>query len=164
MRMGKLEDVLRRTAELVVSCSEKSYLYMVAILSMVAIGWDVAYQFRTLLFSKISNPQHLKEALKAIKADNRAYSLDDEELMVQMAILKPDRTGEDANAMENALSRAYLVLSLRDALEAERSKLQIEHSRSEDAGRCRLIEHLIGVIDSATNDRQSKKVKKLFGE
>ncbi|XP_031387254.1 protein MID1-COMPLEMENTING ACTIVITY 1-like [Punica granatum] len=162
MRMGKLEDVLRRTAELVVSCSEKSYLYMVAILSMVAIGWDVAYQFRQLLVA--IGWDHLKEALKAIKADNRAYSLDDEELMVQMAILKPDRTGEDANAMENALSRAYLVLSLRDALEAERSKLQIEHSRSEDAGRCRLIEHLIGVIDSATNDRQSKKVKKLFGE
>ncbi|PKI58843.1 hypothetical protein CRG98_020742 [Punica granatum] len=79
-----------------------------------------------------------------------------------MAILNPDRFGEDANAVENALSRAYPDLSLRDALEAKRSKLQIKHSRSEDAGRCCLIEHLIGVTDSAANDRPSRKVKKLL--
>ncbi|PKI31463.1 hypothetical protein CRG98_048146 [Punica granatum] len=82
--------------------------------------------------------------------------------MVHMVILNPDRTGEDANAVENALSQAYSDLSLRDALEAEKSKLQIEHSRSEDARRRCLIEHLIGVIDSATNDRPSRKIKKLL--
>ncbi|PKI58841.1 hypothetical protein CRG98_020740 [Punica granatum] len=49
LRMSKLEDALRRAAELVVSSGEKSYLYMVTILSMVAIRWDVAYQFRQLL-------------------------------------------------------------------------------------------------------------------
>ncbi|PKI31033.1 hypothetical protein CRG98_048576, partial [Punica granatum] len=32
--MGKLEDVLRRAAELVLCCDKKSYLYMVATLSM----------------------------------------------------------------------------------------------------------------------------------
>ncbi|PKI58851.1 hypothetical protein CRG98_020750 [Punica granatum] len=37
-----------------------------------------------------------------------------------MAILNPDRTGEDTNVVENALSRAYPDLSLKDALEAER--------------------------------------------
>ncbi|OWM73796.1 hypothetical protein CDL15_Pgr026900 [Punica granatum] len=182
--MGKLEDVLRRAAELVVICSENSYLYMVVILSMVAIRWDAAYQFRQLLvaiewgvesqFQQLqadidnrakavgANPLHLKEALKAIKADNRKYSLDGEEFMVHMAILKPDKTGEDTNAVENALSRAYPDLSLGDALTAERSKLQIERSRSEDAGRCRLIVHLIGITDSAANDRPSRKVKKLL--
>ncbi|PKI58846.1 hypothetical protein CRG98_020745 [Punica granatum] len=100
--MGKLEDALRRAAELVVSCGEKRYLCMVAILSMVAIKWD------------------------------------------------------------NALFHAYLDQSLRDALEAERSKLQIEHSSSDDAERRRLIEHLIGVTDSAANDWSSRKVKKLL--
>ncbi|OWM69925.1 hypothetical protein CDL15_Pgr025774 [Punica granatum] len=162
--MGKLEDALRRAAELVVSYGEKSYLYM------VAIGWDAVYQFRQLhadidSCTKVVGAnqlveefrmEHLKEALKAIEADNREYSLND------MAILKLDRTREDADAVENALSRAYPDLSLWDALEAERSKLQIEHSRSEDAGRRRLIEHLIGVTDSATNDRPSRKVKKLL--
>ncbi|OWM73801.1 hypothetical protein CDL15_Pgr026905 [Punica granatum] len=191
MRMDKLEDALRRAAELVVICSEKSYLYMVAILSMVAIRLYVAHQFRQLLvaiewavesqFRQLqadidnrakavgANPlveefrmEHLKEVLKAIKADNRKYSLDGEEFMVHMAILKPDRIGEDANAVENALSRAYPNLSLRDALKAERSKMQIEHSRSEDAGRCRLIVQLIGITDSAANDRPSRKVKKLL--
>ncbi|OWM73458.1 hypothetical protein CDL15_Pgr026557 [Punica granatum] len=161
--MGKLEDELRRAAELVVSCGEKSYLYMVAILSKLQADIDtrakvvgahpLVEEFRL---------EHLKEALKAIKADNREYSLDGKEFMVQMAILKPNRTGEDANAVQNALSRVYPDLSLRDALEAERSKLQIEHPRSEDAERCCLIEHLIGVIDSATNDRLSRKVKKLL--
>ncbi|PKI63875.1 hypothetical protein CRG98_015758 [Punica granatum] len=45
-----------------------------------------------------------------------------------MAILNPDRTGEDANVVENALSRAYPYPSHRDAVEAEKSKLQIGHS------------------------------------
>ncbi|XP_031388658.1 uncharacterized protein LOC116201535 [Punica granatum] len=158
---------------------------------MVAIRWDVAYQFRQLLvaiewdaeyqFRQLqadidsrakavgANPlveefrmEHLKEALKAIKADNREYSLVDEEFMVQMAILNPDRTGEDANVVENALSRAYPYPSHRDAVEAEKSKLQIGHSRSEDAGCHCLIEHLIGVTDSVANDRPSRKVNKLL--
>ncbi|PKI58842.1 hypothetical protein CRG98_020741 [Punica granatum] len=51
-----------------------------------------------------------------------------------MAILNPDKIGEDGNAVENALSWAYPDLSLTDALEAKRSKLQTEHSRSEDVG------------------------------
>ncbi|PKI30858.1 hypothetical protein CRG98_048751, partial [Punica granatum] len=34
LRMGKLEDVMWRAAELVLSCDKKSYLYMVATLSM----------------------------------------------------------------------------------------------------------------------------------
>lgn len=37
-----LEEAQRRAAELLASCSEKSYLYM------VAIGWDAVYQFRQL--------------------------------------------------------------------------------------------------------------------
>lgn len=40
--VGLLEEALRRAAELVVSCREKSYLYM------AAIGWDAVYQFRQL--------------------------------------------------------------------------------------------------------------------
>ncbi|OWM84208.1 hypothetical protein CDL15_Pgr028200 [Punica granatum] len=82
--------------------------------------------------------------------------------MVQMAILNPDKTGEDANVVENALSRAYPYPSHRDAVEAEKSKLQIGHSRSEDAGCHCLIEHLIGVTDSVANDRPSRKVNKLL--
>ncbi|PKI64423.1 hypothetical protein CRG98_015208 [Punica granatum] len=174
--MGKLEDAPRKAAELVVSYDEKSYLYMVATLSMVAIRWDVAYQFRQLLVAIGWDAEYLFWQLQA-DIDSRAkavganplveefrmeYSLDDEEFMVHMVILNPDRTGEDANAVENALSRAYSDLSLRDALGAEKSKLQIEHSRSEDAGRRCLIEHLIGVTDSAANDRPSRKVKKLL--
>ncbi|OWM73799.1 hypothetical protein CDL15_Pgr026903 [Punica granatum] len=157
LRMGKLEDAPRKAAELVVSYDEKSYLYMVATLSMVAISRAKAVGANPLV-----EEFRMEEALKAIKADNREYSLDDEEFMVHMVILNPDRTGEDANAVENALSRAYSDLSLRDALGAEKSKLQIEHSRSEDAGRRCLIEHLIGVTDSAANDRPSRKVKKLL--
>lgn len=104
----------------------------------------------------------MKEALKAIREDQREYALDEVAVAAQVAILKPDRTGEDADAVENALTLAYADLSFQDILDVERSKLQIELSRSEDAGRRRLIEHLIGVTESTTNDRPSRKVRKLL--
>lgn len=90
------------------------------------------------------------------------YALEEEETAAQIAMLKPDRTGEDANVLENALTRAYADMSFQDILEVERSKLQVELSRSEDIGCRRLIEHLIGVTESAINDRPSRKVRKLL--
>ncbi|KAK4778359.1 hypothetical protein SAY87_018546 [Trapa incisa] len=165
-----LEEALRRAAELVESCSQKSYLYM------VAVGWDAVYQFRQLqteIDGRVKtvgvNPlvtefqmEDLKEALKVVQEDHREYSLEEEEIAAQVGILKPDRTEQDADAIENALTRAYADLSFQDILDVEKSKLQIELAKSEDAGHLRLIEHLIGVTESTSNDKLSRKVRKLM--
>ncbi|KAJ0046945.1 hypothetical protein Pint_06573 [Pistacia integerrima] len=168
-----LEEALKKAFDLVESCRDKSFLYM------IAMGWSVVYQFRRVqaeidrylklvpLISLVHEfrMQHLKEGLVAIEDDQREYTLDEEDVKAQSVILKPDRSKKDANILENSLSRKYPELGFQEALEEEKEKLHIELQRSRtnnDTKQCRLIEHLIDVTENVVNDLPGKKVSKLL--
>ncbi|KAK1572037.1 hypothetical protein Q3G72_026605 [Acer saccharum] len=167
-----LEEALKRALELVESCREKSYLYM------LAMGWSVVYQFRQVqteidrylrlvpLISLVHEfrMQNLKESLQAIEDDQREYSLDEEDVEAQSVILKPDRSKKDANILENSLSRKYPEIGFYEALQEEKEKLHIELQRSrtnKDVKQCQVIEHLIHVTENVVNELPGKNVKKL---
>lgn len=103
--------------------------------------------------------------MRAIKDDHRDYTLDELDIEAQKAILKPDRTKRDADILEKFLYRAYPDLRFDEALQEEREKLHVElqwlRSRN-DLKQCRVIEHLIGVTENATNGLPSKRVTKLL--
>ncbi|GLT36343.1 hypothetical protein SLA2020_107280 [Shorea laevis] len=109
--------------------------------------------------------QNLKEALEAIEQDQREYTLDEEDVEAQSAILKPNRTKTDADILEKSLSRAYTDLEFHEALLEEKQKLHVELQRSpavNDPTQCRLIEHLIEVTENVVNVLPEKKVTKLL--
>ncbi|KAG5237404.1 cell number regulator [Salix suchowensis] len=164
-----LEEALRKAFDLVESCKEKSYLYM------LAMGWSVVYQFRQVqdeidrylrLVPLISLVQEfrMQEGWHAIQEDQRDYTLDEDDLEAQSVILKPDRSKKDANMLEKSLSRRYPDLGFQEALQEEKEKLQIELQRSrtsKEPNQCRVIEHLIEVTENVVNDVPAKKVTKL---
>uniref|UniRef100_A0A6N2NC39 MCAfunc domain-containing protein n=1 Tax=Salix viminalis TaxID=40686 RepID=A0A6N2NC39_SALVM len=167
-----LEEALRKAFDLVESCKEKSYLYM------LAMGWSVVYQFRQVqdeidrylrlvpLISLVHEfrMQNIKEGWQAIQEDQRDYTLDEDDLEAQSVILKPDRSKKDANMLEKSLSRRYPDLGFQEALQEEKEKLQIELQRSrtsKEPNQCRVIEHLIEVTENVVNDGLAKKVTKL---
>ncbi|GKV51356.1 hypothetical protein SLEP1_g58023 [Rubroshorea leprosula] len=89
-----LEEVLKKALDLVESCQEKSCLYM------LAIGWSAVYQFRQVHVEIDRSPKVVPlislvhefrmqnlEALEAIEQDQREYTLDEEEVEAQSAIL-----------------------------------------------------------------------------
>ncbi|KAI3427843.1 uncharacterized protein J3R85_009076 [Psidium guajava] len=171
--LGELEEVLGEALELVGSCRGKSCVYM------VATGWNVVYEFRRVqaeIDRRVKIPtlislvhefrmEHLKQALRAIEDDHRDYTLDEQDIEAQSAILKPDRTERDADALEKFLYRAYPDLRFDEALQEEREKLHAELQRSRlrnDLEQCRVIEHLIGVAENVTNALPSKRVAKLL--
>ncbi|KAF9674571.1 hypothetical protein SADUNF_Sadunf10G0140800 [Salix dunnii] len=149
-----LEEALRKAFDLVESCREKSYLYM------LAMGWNVVYQFRQVqdeidrylrlvpLISLVHEfrLQNIQEGCQAIQEDKRDYTLDEDDLEAQSVILKPDRSKKDASMLEKSLSRRYPDLGFHEALQEEKEKLQIELQRSrtsKELNQCRVIEHLI---------------------
>lgn len=167
-----LEEALKKALDLVESCRDKSYLYM------LAMGWSVVYQFRQVqaeidrylrlvpLISLVHEfrMQHLKDGLQAIEADQREYTLDEEDVQAQNVILKPDRSKKDASILENSLSRKYPELGFQEALLEEKEKLHIELQRSRtnnDTKQCQLIEHLIDVTENVVNELPGKKLQKL---
>ncbi|KAK4579578.1 hypothetical protein RGQ29_029305 [Quercus rubra] len=168
-----LEETLRKALELVESCREKSYLYM------LAMGWNVVYQFRQVqadidrylrlvpLISLVQEfrMQNIKEGLQAIEEDQREYSLEEEDMEAQNVIIKPDRTKRDADVLEKSLSRKYPDLEFHEALHEEKDKLNIELQRSQannDPDQCRVIEHLIDVTENVVNVLPGKKITKLL--
>ncbi|KAJ7959607.1 Protein MID1-COMPLEMENTING ACTIVITY 1 [Quillaja saponaria] len=169
-----LEEALRKALDLVESCKDKSYLYM------LAMGWNVVYQFRQLqaeidrylklvpLISLVHEfrMQNLKDGLEAIDGEQREYTLDVEEMEAQRVILNTDRTKKDVAVLEKSLSRTYPDLEFQDALQEEKDKLNVELQRSRtnnDPDQCRVIEHLTDVTDNVVNLLHNKKVKKLVG-
>ncbi|XP_075671937.1 protein MID1-COMPLEMENTING ACTIVITY 1-like [Castanea sativa] len=168
-----LEEALRKALELVESCREKSYLYM------LAMGWNVVYQFRQVqadidrylrlvpLISLVQEfrMQNIKEGLQAIEEDQREYTLEEEDMEAQNVIIKPDRTKRDADVLEKSLSRRYPDLEFHEALHEEKDKLNIELQRSQsnnDPDQCRVIEHLIDVTENVVNVLPGKKITKLL--
>ncbi|XP_030932547.1 protein MID1-COMPLEMENTING ACTIVITY 1-like [Quercus lobata] len=168
-----LEEALRKALELVESCREKSYLYM------LAMGWNVVYQFRQVqadidrylrlvpLISLVQEfrMQNIEEGLQAIEEDQREYTLEEEDMEAQNVIIKPDRTKRDANVLEKSLSRRYPDLEFHEALHEEKDKLNIELQRSQtnnDPDQCRVIEHLIDVTENVVNVLPGKKITKLL--
>ncbi|XP_021618716.1 protein MID1-COMPLEMENTING ACTIVITY 1 isoform X1 [Manihot esculenta] len=168
-----IEEALRKALDLVESCKDKSYLYM------LAMGWSVVYQFRQVqaeidrylkivpLISLVHEfrMQNIKEGLEAIEEDHREYTLEEEDLEAQNVILKPDRTNKDANILEKSLSRRYPNLEFHEALQEEKEKLHIELQRSRtinDPNQCRVIEHLIDVTENVVNAIPEKKLTKLL--
>lgn len=97
----------------------------------------------------------MKESLEAIAADHKKYTLDEEDVETQNAILKPDRSKKDANVLEKSLSRRYPDLLLHEALQEENEKLQHElkllQVNNTDPKQCRVIEHLIDVTQNLVN-------------
>ncbi|XP_030451185.1 protein MID1-COMPLEMENTING ACTIVITY 1-like isoform X2 [Syzygium oleosum] len=171
--LGELAEALREALELVESCRGKSCIYM------VATGWNAVYEFRRVqaeIDRRVEIPtltslvhefrmEHLEQALRAIRDDRREYTLDELDIEAQNAILKPNRTKRDADILEKFLYRAYPDLRFDEALQEEREKLHVElqwlRSRN-DPKQCRVIEHLIGVAENATNGLPSKRVTKLL--
>ncbi|KAF3976797.1 hypothetical protein ACB098_06G138300 [Castanea mollissima] len=168
-----LDEALRKALELVESCREKSYLYM------LAMGWNVVYQFRQVqadidrylrlvpLISLVQEfrMQNIKEGLQAIEEDQREYTLEEEDMEAQNVIIKPDRTKRDADVLEKSLSRRYPDLEFHEALHEEKGKLNIELQRSQsnnDPDQCRVIEHLIDVTENVVNVLPGKKITKLL--
>ncbi|KAH9767251.1 Mid1-complementing activity 1 [Citrus sinensis] len=164
-----LEEALKKALDLVESCRDKSYLYM------LAMGWSVVYQFRQVqaeigrylrLVPLISlvHEFRMQDGLQAIEADQREYTLDEEDVQAQNVILKPDRSKKDASILENSLSRKYPELGFQEALLEEKEKLHIELQRSRtnnDTKQCQLIEHLIDVTENVVNELPGKKLQKL---
>ncbi|CAL5322731.1 unnamed protein product [Camellia sinensis] len=164
-----LEEALRKALDLVESCREKSYLYM------LAMGWSVVYQFRRVqnqidrylklvpLISLVHEyrMQNLKDSLEAIEEDHREYTLDEDDMEAQGVILKKDFTKKDANILENSLSRRYPELEFHEALQEEKEKLHVELHRSivkNDPKQCQVIEHLIEVTENVVNVPTGKKL------
>ncbi|KAA8534030.1 hypothetical protein F0562_031547 [Nyssa sinensis] len=164
-----LEEALRKALDMVESCREKSYLYV------LAMGWTVVYQFREIqdeidrylklvpLISVVHEYQiqNLKESLQAIEDDHREYTLDEEEMEAQSVILKRDRTKRDAIILEKSLSRQYPELKFREALQEEKEKLHVELQKSQvknDIKQCCVIEHLIEVTEHVVNAPPEKNL------
>ncbi|KAF5453706.1 hypothetical protein F2P56_028591 [Juglans regia] len=168
-----LEEALRKALRLVESCRDKSCLYM------LAMGWNVVYQFRQVqdeidhflrhvpLISLVHEfrMQNLKKGLQAIEEDKREYTLEKEDVEAQNVILKPDRTMKDADILEKSLSRRYPKLDFHEALQEEKDKLNIElllSRTNNDTDQCWVIEHLIDVTENVVNVLPGKKIKKLL--
>ncbi|XP_020208513.1 cell number regulator 13 [Cajanus cajan] len=161
-----LEEALRKAVDLVESCKDKSYLYM------LAMGWSVVNQFRQVqtqidrylqLVPLVSivhefRMQHFSEDVK------REYTLDKEEMETQNVILKTNRSIKDAGILEKSLSRRYPDLGFYEALKEEKEKLHVELHRSRtnnDPEQCRVIEHLIEVTKNVVNVSPNEKVTKI---
>ncbi|XP_058207302.1 cell number regulator 13-like isoform X2 [Rhododendron vialii] len=157
-----LEEALGKALELVESCREKSYLYM------LAMGWSVVYRFRLVqneidrylklvpLISLVHEyrMQNLNYNLLAIEQDHPEYTLEEEEMEAHGVLLKKDRTKKDASILENSLSRRYPDLEFHEALQEEKEKLHVELHRSQennDPKECQVIEHLIEVTKNVVN-------------
>ncbi|XP_059298741.1 protein MID1-COMPLEMENTING ACTIVITY 1-like isoform X1 [Lycium ferocissimum] len=157
-----LDEALQNALELVDSCKEKSCFYM------LAMGWSVVYQFRRVqneidrylkLVPLIAivhefRMQNVHERLEAIEGDDREYTLDEEDVEAQRAVLKPDRSKKDANVLEKSLSRQYPDLRFHEALKEEKEKLHLELHQSQannDPKQCRIIEHLIDVTQNVVS-------------
>lgn len=168
-----LEEALKKALDLVESCRDKSYLYM------LSMGWNVIYHFRQVqneidrylklvpLISLVHEfrLQTVKESLEAIEEDHREYTLDEEDVETQNVILKPDRSKKDANVLEKSLSRRYPDLQFHEALQEEKEKLQHELRRlreNNDPKQCRVIEHLIDVTQNVVNAPVEKNLQPYY--
>ncbi|GAB4827633.1 hypothetical protein Ancab_034518 [Ancistrocladus abbreviatus] len=170
----ELEKALTKALNLVESCKDKSYLYM------LAVGWGVVYQFRQVqaeidrylsLLPLVSlvhqyRMQDLKEKLKEIEEDKPEFTLDEEEMAAQSVILNPARSTKDASVLETSLSSRYPDLKFEEALREEKKILQTQLQQLQrmqtnddiDAQHPRLIHHLIDVADNVVNLLPEKKL------
>ncbi|XP_057981585.1 cell number regulator 13-like isoform X3 [Malania oleifera] len=164
-----LEDALKNALDLVESCRERSYLYL------LAMGWSVVYQFRRAqaeidrylkLLPLISlvhqyRIKNLKESLQAVEEDHREYDLDDGDVEAHKVILKRDRTKKDSDILEKSLSRRYPDLRFHEALQEEKEKLHVELHRSKmnnDPNECHVIENLIEITENVVNALPENKL------
>lgn len=165
--LEQLEDALRRSYILVDSCQNRSYLYL------LAMGWSIVYQFRKAqseidrylrivpLITLVDNSR-FRERLEYIERDECLYTLDDEDKKVQDAILDRDPSKNPTTVLKNSLSCSYPNLPFDEALQKENEKLQLELQRSQanmDVGQCEVIEHLIGVTQTAANTLPEKSAQ-----
>lgn len=147
------EDALRRSYILVNSCQDRSYLYL------LAMGWNIVHQFRRAqseidrylkiipLITLVDNAR-VRERLEMIEKDQREYTLDDDDMKVQRAIMKPEPSKEDTVVLKKSLSCSYPSMPIDEALKKENEKLRIElqHSQANlDVNHCELIQHLLDV-------------------
>ncbi|KAG6645529.1 protein MID1-COMPLEMENTING ACTIVITY 1-like isoform X1 [Carya illinoinensis] len=163
--LEQLEDALRRSYILVNSCQDRSYLYL------LAMGWNIVYQFRKAqneidrylrlvpLITLVDNAR-VRERLEDIEKDEREYTLDEEDRMVQDVILNPDPSTNDAMVLKKTLSCSYPNLPFNEALRRENEKLQLELQRSQahlDVSQCEVIQHLIDVTETASTNALPEK-------
>lgn len=75
--------------------------------------------------------RQLQERLKDIERDHRLYTMEEDEVKVQEALLKPERTHRDSLRASRQLSRRYPGLPLDKALRSENAKLrkELDHMR-----------------------------------
>ncbi|RDX60693.1 Cell number regulator 13, partial [Mucuna pruriens] len=161
-----LQEALETALDLVESCKDKSYFYM------LAMGWTVVNRFRQVqtqidrylgLVPLISIVHHFRMQHFG-EEDQREYTLDEEEMETQNVILKTNRSKKDAGILEKSLSRRYPDLGFHEALKEEKEKLHVELHRSRtnnDLEQCRVIEHLIEVTKNVVNMSPNNKVTKI---
>eukprot|EP01018_Ginkgo_biloba_P023477 Gb_10308 [translate_table: standard] len=85
--------------------------------------------------------------------------MDAEDAKLQQTILKSECTENDTKVLQLSLSRTYPGLSFNEALRKENEKLRLELERMQaqmDLDKCDVIQHLIGVTESACTDPQGK--------
>ena len=106
----------------------------------------------------------MKERLRAIENDERVYTLDEKELQVHEAVLKPKVDAKDAKFLERSLSRSYPGMDISEIIKKEKRKLttelqQMEHCMEMD--KVEVIHHLIDVTETVLpqNRRSKEKTK-----
>ena len=108
----------------------------------------------------------MKERLRAIENDERVYTLDEKELQVHEAVLKPEVNQKDAKFLERSLSRSYPGMGLPEIIKKEKRKLTIELQQMEECmemDKVEVIQHLIDVTETVLpqNLRSKEKTKLL---
>eukprot|EP00249_Psilotum_nudum_P036763 c8659_g1_i1 orf=383-1141(-) len=161
--LEELEETLKRALILVNNCSDKSYLYL------LALGWNIVNQFKQCqadidrllrLIPLITLVDNNRERLRVIEKDQRNYTLNEEEMKVHETILKPKVTGNDGRVLEKSLSRSYPGLKFDDILEKENEKLRMELQIMEECmelDQCDIIRHLIGVTETTLPQKSAIK-------
>ncbi|XP_051126892.1 cell number regulator 13-like [Andrographis paniculata] len=163
--LEQLEDALRRSYILVNSCQDRSYLYL------LAMGWNIVYQFRQAqieidrylkiipLITLVNNTR-IRERLEMIERDQREYTMDDEDRRVQDVILRREHSQHDTIVLKKSLSCSYPNMPIKEAIQKESEKLQLElqHSQANlDVGQCEVIQHLLEVTHAVNSNSSPDK-------
>jgi hypothetical protein len=152
--LALFENALRKALVLVQHCSNKSYIYL------VAMGWVYVNKFRECqdeidrylnLIPLISLVEGSRNHLKAIEKDCEQYTLEEEQHKVRESLKKRQLSREDSCRLSRQLSEHHPGLPITEALQKEkemvRNELEIARVRME-VEPCNVIEHFLEVTDN----------------
>jgi hypothetical protein len=103
-----------------------------------------------------------KERLRAIENDERVYTLDEKELQVHEAVLKPQVSEKEAKFLERSLSKSYPGMGFSEIIKKEKNKLTTELQQMEECmemDKVEVIQHLIEVTETVLPQTLKSKEK-----